>query len=129
MTCFVSSDLVHPQIYQQNVGKSQTKQRNLLLEHFLVGLPVSRIESLSINHVEITDTMQPDSFCASFSSNGGVKNWKFCAEDMVEKSTFSWALGSKNGYVRISCWKFAQVRTEWKHNYLILRSSRIIFIM
>lgn len=129
MTCFVSSDFVHPHVDNQHVRQSQTKKSDLLLEYFLMCLPFRRVKALGIDYIEVTDIMEPKSFSAPLPSYRSVQYRKFGAEDMIEECAFSGALSPKDGNVGVSRGKPLQVWTESKEKYFILRSSRIIFII
>ena len=61
----------------------------MFLEYLLVDLSLLRVETFSIDDVELTDVMEPDPLRASLSGDCRIKYWKAGAEDVVEECAFA----------------------------------------
>lgn len=67
MTALVPTNLVHPHVYDHNVCHCQAEQRDLLLYDFLFSLTLNRVESLSVNDIQVIHVLKPYPFRAAFS--------------------------------------------------------------
>jgi len=127
MTSFVTTDLVHPHVYQQYISQRKTKESHLLLEDLFVYFSLLRIEAFSIDDVKLTDIVKPDPFGTSLSGNWSIEYWKLRAEYVIKKCAFSWALCAEDGDVGIGSRKGVEFWAESEVKYLNWQSSRIIF--
>lgn len=109
LTSLVPSNLIHPNIHNDNVCNSKTKQSNLSLEDSLIFLSLGRIKAFRINYVKFAIILKPYSSGTSFPVFPRVEDREMGFKGSIHQCTFARALRPEYCDVGLTVWKLVKM--------------------